>query len=404
MMQPTPAQGPWCGPLLGATVKPQTAADARADGGAAGAKGALVTTTTAGSTDQDGYPAPAVSVPEMFRHRLAVDPDAEAYRFPAGDGWASVTWRQTGETRAGDGRGPARAGHPARGAGGDRERDAGRVGVRRPGDHVRGRGDDRRSTRRPARRTSAYILSDSGSRIAFAEDDAQVAKLRAQRDQLPDLLRVVTFDGEADGEWVLSLDDLRGPGRRAYLVDHPAAVDEAVAAVRPEQLATLIYTSGTTGRPKGVELPHRCWTYIGAGAEATRHLSAPTTCSTCGCRCRTRSARCCRRSSCRSASRPRSTAGWTRSWRTSPWSARRSWPARRGSSRRCTPRSCRPSRRRAGSRAGCSAGPSASASRVSAAALEGRRPGLVLRAQHAAGRPAGAVQDARAGWAAGSGS
>jgi long-chain acyl-CoA synthetase len=43
-------------------------------------------------------------------------------------------------------------------------------------------------------------------------------------------------------------------------------VDEAVAAIRPEQLATLIYTSGTTGRPKGVELPHRCWTYIAAAA------------------------------------------------------------------------------------------------------------------------------------------
>ena len=42
-----------------------------------------------------------------------------------------------------------------------------------------------------------------------------------------------------------------------------------MAAVRPEHLATLIYTSGTTGRPKGVELPHRCWTYIGAAAEAS---------------------------------------------------------------------------------------------------------------------------------------
>ena len=41
-----------------------------------------------------------------------------------------------------------------------------------------------------------------------------------------------------------------------------------MAAVQPEHLATLIYTSGTTGRPKGVELPHRCWTYIAAGAEA----------------------------------------------------------------------------------------------------------------------------------------
>ncbi len=118
----------------------------------------------------------------------------------------------------------------------------------------------------------AFILSDSGSRIVFAEDDVQIAKLRAQRDHLPDVNRVVTFDGEADGEWVLSLQDLQALGAK-HLVENPTAVDEAVAAVQPDQLATLIYTSGTTGRPKGVELPHRCWTYIGAGAEAIDILS-----------------------------------------------------------------------------------------------------------------------------------
>jgi long-chain acyl-CoA synthetase len=57
-----------------------------------------------------------------------------------------------------------------------------------------------------------------------------------------------------------------------HLADHPSAVDEAVAAVRPEHLATLISTSGTTGPPTGVELPHRCWTYLGAGAEAIEIL------------------------------------------------------------------------------------------------------------------------------------
>ena len=66
----------------------------------------------------------------------------------------------------------------------------------------------------------------------FAEDDAQVAKLRAQRDRLPDLLRVITFDGEADGEWVLGLEDLEALGAK-HLVEHPTAVDEAVAAVSP---------------------------------------------------------------------------------------------------------------------------------------------------------------------------
>lgn len=117
----------------------------------------------------------------------------------------------------------------------------------------------------------AFILFDSDARIVFAEDDAQLAKLRAQREHRPNLVRVITFDGEPDGDWVLGLPDLEALGAR-HLADHPSSVDDAVAAVRPDHLATLIYTSGTTGRPKGVELPHRCWTYLGAGAEAIEIL------------------------------------------------------------------------------------------------------------------------------------
>ncbi len=83
---------------------------------------------------------------------------------------------------------------------------------------------------------------------------------------------MVVFDGAGDGEWVLSLADLEALGAK-YLVENPTSVDDAVAAVEPEHLATLIYPSGTTGRPKGVELPHRCWAYIGAGAEAIGILS-----------------------------------------------------------------------------------------------------------------------------------
>jgi long-chain acyl-CoA synthetase len=78
---------------------------------------------------------------------------------------------------------------------------------------------------------------------------------------------LITFDGTPDHDWQLGLDDLRELGRQ-HLAEHPDAVERAVAGVRPEHLATLIYTSGTTGRPKGVELTHGCWTYIGVAAEA----------------------------------------------------------------------------------------------------------------------------------------
>src|SRR5215211_3968471 len=42
---------------------------------------------------------------------------------------------------------------------------------------------------------TAYILRDSGSRFVFAEDDAQLQKLQERRDDLPDLEKVVMFDG-----------------------------------------------------------------------------------------------------------------------------------------------------------------------------------------------------------------
>ena len=55
----------------------------------------------------------------------------------------------------------------------------------------------------------AYILSDSESRVVFAEDQEQLAKLTEHRSELPHLQKVVLFEGEGDGDWVMSLDDLQ---------------------------------------------------------------------------------------------------------------------------------------------------------------------------------------------------
>jgi long-chain acyl-CoA synthetase len=210
-------------------------------------------------------------VGRLFYDRVAATPSAEAFRHPVGDGWESVTWGQTAETVR-----TLAAGLLALGIG-PQERVAIASSTRIDWLYA-----DLAVMCAGAATTSiypatgvediGYILTDSGTRLVFAEDDTQIAKLRSLRDHIPDVIRVVTFDGLADGEWVLSLADLQALGAR-HLVEHPSAVDEAVAAVRPEHLATLMYTSGTTGRPKGVELPHRCWTYVGAGAEAIELLT-----------------------------------------------------------------------------------------------------------------------------------
>jgi long-chain acyl-CoA synthetase len=228
-------------------------------------------TMTIGSANPASYPTPAASVGRMFYDRVAATPSAEAFRYPVPGGWESVTWGQAADTVT-----TVAAGLLALGIG-PQERVAIASSTRIDWLYA-----DLAVMCAGAATTSiypstgvediGYVLTDSGTRLVFAEDDTQIAKLRALRDHIPDVIRVVTFDGQADGEWVLSLADLQALGAR-HLVDHPSAVDEAVAAVRPEHLATLMYTSGTTGRPKGVELPHRCWTYVGAGAESIEILS-----------------------------------------------------------------------------------------------------------------------------------
>jgi long-chain acyl-CoA synthetase len=112
---------------------------------------------------------------------------------------------------------------------------------------------------------TAYILADSDSKIVFAEDDSQLKKLTEQRSELPNLTKVVIFDGgedRADGDWVMTLDDLADQGAK-YLAEHPSCLRTVADEIKADQLATLIYTSGTTGKPKGVRLLHQAWVYTG---------------------------------------------------------------------------------------------------------------------------------------------
>jgi long-chain acyl-CoA synthetase len=125
----------------------------------------------------------------------------------------------------------------------------------------------------------AFIVADSGSRVVFAENADQVQKLRDQRAQIPDVLKVVTFDGSpdetgADGQdgWVITGDRLAELGRQR-LEDEPAVLDERVEALTPEHLAVIMYTSGTTGRPKGVLITHDALVYEGAGVDSVSLLN-----------------------------------------------------------------------------------------------------------------------------------
>ena len=206
------------------------------------------------------------SMARMILDRVAATPDLEAFRRPVGDRWESLDWGQVGARVR-----RIAAGLLALGVQPE-DRVAIAAGTRLEwvladfGILCAGAATTTVYPTTPAADV-AYILGDSASRIVFAEDDEQVAKLRAHRDQLPELTKVVTFDGTADADWVIGLAELERLGDD-HLAARPDAVDEAVAAVGPERLATLIYTSGTTGRPKGVRLVHDNWTYEGRAIEA----------------------------------------------------------------------------------------------------------------------------------------
>jgi long-chain acyl-CoA synthetase len=99
-----------------------------------------------------------------------------------------------------------------------------------------------------------YVLSHSEARAVFCEDAEQAAKIAQIRGRCPALETVVMLTGEAEG--AISLTELRAAGRGVP----DSAVDERVAGIRPDDLATLVYTSGTTGPTKGCMLTHANWT------------------------------------------------------------------------------------------------------------------------------------------------
>jgi long-chain acyl-CoA synthetase len=202
------------------------------------------------------------SVSAMFFDRVNKSGSREAYRYPdADENWQSLTWAETGDRVTRLAAGLVALGIQAE------ERVAIASNTRFEwilSDLAINAAGAATTTVYPTTMADdvAYILADSDSRVVFAEDDEQVAKLRSKHSELPSVAKVVVFDGTSDGDWVISFDDLEALGEK-QLAEQPSVVDDRVAATTGDSLATLIYTSGTTGRPKGVRLSHDGWVYEG---------------------------------------------------------------------------------------------------------------------------------------------
>ncbi|MEV6490472.1 long-chain fatty acid--CoA ligase [Actinoplanes sp. NPDC051633] len=203
---------------------------------------------------------PYRSIPEMFLKRVAATPDRPAFASPAADdsGPVWLTWAQVGERSTAIAAGLRSLGVKAE----DRVAILANtrldwviadLGVMCAGAAT--------TTVYPTTEPeeAAFIIGDSGSKVVIAENQMQAGKVSGAT--LPMLTHVVLMDGEADPAATppqLTLAELEARGA-ATLAAEQDLIEKVVAAIGPDDLATLIYTSGTTGRPKGVQLLHRGW-------------------------------------------------------------------------------------------------------------------------------------------------
>jgi long-chain acyl-CoA synthetase len=212
------------------------------------------------------------SIAQLLARRVHDTPDREAYRYPVGDQWRSMTWRQTGERIKAIAAGLLSLGL-------DREDRVGIVCSTRVEWLLADLGilcaGGATTTVYPSSTADecVYILADSEARYVIVEDDAQLAKVAEHRAALPKIAKLILIDGvpgDQFKDWAMTLTELEAVGA-AHLAKDPRAVDDVIDSTKGEHLATLIYTSGTTGNPKGVRLLHKCWGYSADAIEAT-HL------------------------------------------------------------------------------------------------------------------------------------
>ena len=104
------------------------------------------------------------------------------------------------------------------------------------------------------------IMNDSAVKLAFADNRERFDRLDSVKDRCPALKQILMIEGNALGA-------LEGLG----VAVSDEELNERVATVRADDLATIVYTSGSTGNPKGAELTHKNFVSITITASQALH-------------------------------------------------------------------------------------------------------------------------------------
>ena len=104
------------------------------------------------------------------------------------------------------------------------------------------------------------IMNDSAVKLAFADNRERFDRLDSVKDHCPALKQILMIEGNALGA-------LEGLG----VAVSDEELNERVATVRTDDLATIVYTSGSSGNPKGAELTHKNFVSITIAASQALH-------------------------------------------------------------------------------------------------------------------------------------
>jgi long-chain acyl-CoA synthetase len=129
----------------------------------------------------------------------------------------------------------------------------------------------------------AYVLGHADVDIVVCEDQEQTDKVLAALDQLPRLKKIVVVEKKGlrntpdeHKDKVISFAEVEALGV-AHEAIHRRLIEEALGRQRLEDVALMIYTSGSTGKPKGAMISYANIRAVTPGIADRLGLDADTT-------------------------------------------------------------------------------------------------------------------------------